>query len=79
MYYLTLDGKLQVAPLEEEKIHRVLDLGTGTGIWAMDFGTPPESSSNKQMTDSMKRMSIHKQRYTTHIDVNQTELTPFRF
>ena len=39
MYSLTLGGKLFVAPIpEEQKLHRVLDLGTGTGIWAMDFG-----------------------------------------
>lgn len=40
MYYLTLDGKLYAAPVpKEQKLDRVLDLGTGTGIWAMDFGT----------------------------------------
>ena len=39
MYYLTLNGKLFAAPIpKEQKIYRVLDLGTGTGIWAMDFG-----------------------------------------
>jgi methylase of polypeptide subunit release factors len=30
-----LDGKLFLAPLRT--IHRVLDIGTGTGIWAIDF------------------------------------------
>lgn len=45
MYYLTLGGKLYVAPIpKEQKLHRVLDLGTGTGIWAMDFADEyPES------------------------------------
>jgi methylase of polypeptide subunit release factors len=39
MYYLTLGGKLYIAPIPvEQKLHRVLDLGTGTGIWAIDFG-----------------------------------------
>ncbi|CZT49179.1 related to methyltransferase [Rhynchosporium secalis] len=38
MYYLTLKGKLYMAPIpKEQKLHRVLDLGTGTGIWAIDF------------------------------------------
>jgi ubiquinone/menaquinone biosynthesis C-methylase UbiE len=37
-----LGGKLFVAPIpKEQKLHRVLDLGTGTGIWAMDFGICP--------------------------------------
>lgn len=30
-----LGGKLYTAPLENP--HRVLDVGTGTGIWAIDF------------------------------------------
>jgi ubiquinone/menaquinone biosynthesis C-methylase UbiE len=33
---LTFDGKLSFAPFD--KIHRVLDVGTGTGIWAINFG-----------------------------------------
>ncbi|CAG8957255.1 hypothetical protein HYFRA_00010677 [Hymenoscyphus fraxineus] len=45
MYYLTLKGKLYIAPIpEDQKLHRVLDLGTGTGIWAIDFADEhPES------------------------------------
>ncbi|KAL2157329.1 hypothetical protein VTH06DRAFT_6267 [Thermothelomyces fergusii] len=34
---LTLDGKLYEAPLEPDKMQKVLDVGTGTGIWAIDF------------------------------------------
>jgi len=37
MIYKALGDKLFLAPLEEEKVQRALDLGTGTGIWAMDF------------------------------------------
>lgn len=36
IFLLMLDGKLYKAPLQEPK--RVLDIGTGTGIWAIDFG-----------------------------------------
>ncbi|KAL3426424.1 methyltransferase domain-containing protein [Phlyctema vagabunda] len=45
MYYLTLGGNLFVAPVpKQQKLHRVLDLGTGTGIWAIDFADEhPES------------------------------------
>ncbi len=32
------DGKLTLIPEEKKKIHRVLDVGTGTGIWALDYG-----------------------------------------
>ncbi|KAF4449578.1 hypothetical protein F53441_7145 [Fusarium austroafricanum] len=33
---LLLDGKLSIVPLKDD-IQRVLDVGTGTGIWAIDF------------------------------------------
>ncbi|KAH7140975.1 S-adenosyl-L-methionine-dependent methyltransferase [Dactylonectria macrodidyma] len=33
---LSLEGKLFLAPLEDS-IQKVLDIGTGTGIWAIDF------------------------------------------
>jgi SAM-dependent methyltransferase len=39
IFGLTLDGKLTTAPIEEAKLHNVLDVGTGTGIWAIDFAT----------------------------------------
>ncbi|KAM5357392.1 hypothetical protein ACJZ2D_016316 [Fusarium nematophilum] len=33
-----LDGNLYLAPLEKKSVNKVLDVGTGTGIWAIDFG-----------------------------------------
>ena len=36
IYRLLLGGKLSLAPISDN-VQRVLDLGTGTGIWAMDF------------------------------------------
>ncbi|KAH6681916.1 methyltransferas-like protein [Halenospora varia] len=35
-YLLALEGRLFLAPLSKD-LERVLDLGTGTGIWAIDF------------------------------------------
>ncbi|KAK7425180.1 hypothetical protein QQX98_000095 [Neonectria punicea] len=35
LFTLTFDGKLHAAPLTQP-LHRVLDAGTGTGIWAID-------------------------------------------
>ncbi|KUJ13013.1 S-adenosyl-L-methionine-dependent methyltransferase [Mollisia scopiformis] len=35
-YLLLLEGNLTAAPIEKD-IERVLDIGTGTGIWAIDF------------------------------------------
>ncbi|TDZ71701.1 Secondary metabolism regulator LAE1 [Colletotrichum trifolii] len=34
---LSCGGKLHLAPLDPSKLHKALDIGTGTGIWAMDF------------------------------------------
>ncbi|RDW67593.1 hypothetical protein BP6252_08989 [Coleophoma cylindrospora] len=43
MWALTLDGALGLCPknCEDAKVKRVLDVGTGTGIWAMEFGSMP--------------------------------------
>ncbi|KAL3301596.1 methyltransferase domain-containing protein [Colletotrichum asianum] len=40
MFDLCLDGKLGVAPPNDKDsgVHRVLDVGTGTGLWAIEFG-----------------------------------------
>ena len=37
IFNLTFEAKLQLAPINEQKLHNVLDMGTGTGIWAIDF------------------------------------------
>lgn len=35
---MSLHGRLHLAPLREESLTHALDFGTGTGIWAMEFG-----------------------------------------
>ncbi|GAB1194338.1 hypothetical protein APSETT444_003582 [Aspergillus pseudonomiae] len=39
IYRLLLGGALYLAPIKND-VQRVLDLGTGTGIWAIDFAEP---------------------------------------
>lgn len=39
MYLITREGKLTTCAFDKDfPIHNVLDLGTGTGIWAIDYG-----------------------------------------
>jgi methylase of polypeptide subunit release factors len=35
---MTLHGRLHLMPLKKDKLNHVLDFGTGTGIWAIEFG-----------------------------------------
>jgi len=45
IFTMATEGKLYLAPLDKDKIHNVLDIGTGTGIWAIEFGDEhPEAS-----------------------------------
>ncbi|EXL45061.1 hypothetical protein FOCG_13824 [Fusarium oxysporum f. sp. radicis-lycopersici 26381] len=37
VFTLAMDGQLHFAPLSD-KIEKAVDIGTGTGIWAIDFG-----------------------------------------
>jgi methylase of polypeptide subunit release factors len=37
MWSITLNGKLHLAPIGPD-IANALDIGTGTGIWAIEFG-----------------------------------------
>ncbi|KAK2049588.1 methyltransferase [Colletotrichum somersetense] len=34
----SIGNKLYLAPLKKNKVHRILDVGTGTGIWSMEMG-----------------------------------------
>lgn len=40
MWSITLDGKLHLAPIDPN-LQNALDIGTGTGIWAIEFGGHP--------------------------------------
>ncbi|KAF4812295.1 Secondary metabolism regulator LAE1 [Colletotrichum siamense] len=38
MVVRAIGDRLYLAPLEKEKTHKILDVGTGTGIWAIEMG-----------------------------------------
>ena len=40
---VSLGGKLNLAPIPP-KAQRILDIGTGTGIWAMEMGAALQDS-----------------------------------
>ena len=40
LFSKTLGGRLYAAPIDQPNIRRILDAGTGTGVWAMDMGMP---------------------------------------
>ncbi|KAH8423768.1 class I SAM-dependent methyltransferase [Aspergillus melleus] len=43
MYLITLDGKLHLAPIDSPQ--EILDVGTGTGVWAIDMADEYPSAS----------------------------------
>ncbi|KJK67812.1 Methyltransferase domain protein [Aspergillus parasiticus SU-1] len=49
VFNLLLDGKLYLAPIPED-VEQVLDIGTGTGVWAM-FVPPPHLHTNQNRTN----------------------------
>lgn len=58
IYSLVLGGKLHVAPLSNTP-QRVLDIGTGTGIWAIDFAEYASSPiANRMIADLTQRKPL---------------------
>jgi ubiquinone/menaquinone biosynthesis C-methylase UbiE len=50
---------------KDKQIHRVLDVGTGTGIWAIDFGGAKSvRHTEKHMLMVMQATSSLSQKYT---------------
>lgn len=44
IFKVVLKGALYTAPIDKETLHRVLDVGTGTGIWAIDLADESPSA-----------------------------------
>lgn len=70
MFLIGFHGKLYFAPLKEMKggLQNVLDIGTGTGIWAIDFGSSlvtPETcnEANAHRENASKRTSLRKRNW----------------
>jgi ubiquinone/menaquinone biosynthesis C-methylase UbiE len=51
LFLLTFGGKLALAPVGNQ-LHRVLDVGTGTGYWAIDFAEDHPESQVRQPRNS---------------------------
>ncbi|KAF9872204.1 methyltransferase domain-containing protein [Colletotrichum karsti] len=77
LYVYTLDGRLGLAPPcdEDAKVGRVLDLGTGTGIWAIDFGDLHPESEVLGMDLSHTQPGITVPNVTFEIDDLEEEWT----
>jgi ubiquinone/menaquinone biosynthesis C-methylase UbiE len=38
MFTALFDNRLALAPINMNPVHDVLDIATGTGVWAIEFG-----------------------------------------
>src|SRR5450756_2017626 len=68
MWSITLDGKLHLAPIGPNP-QNVLDVATGTGIWAVEFGTTPFLKITQNAYCASQRLplsSSNRNRSLTH-------------
>lgn len=62
LFLITTEYKLALAPLPKD-MHHALDVGTGTGIWAIDFGKALDPSFQTHLSDlQLTRCSTGKPR-----------------
>jgi hypothetical protein len=53
---------LHLAPLKEKNVKTALDFGTGTGIWAIEFGICPIPTFERFETEIFKPNNIQMPR-----------------
>ncbi|KXH36516.1 TAM domain methyltransferase [Colletotrichum nymphaeae SA-01] len=71
----TFDDKLGIAPPcdDDVKVGRVLDVGTGTGSWAMDFGDlHPESDVSRSIAVSLT--AVNRRRLSLSVGAGRRPL-----
>jgi hypothetical protein len=64
---MTFGGKLFTSRIDKNKVHRVLDVGTGTGIWAIDYGTYCKPDSNFLETNDTGTADEHPEAEVLYI------------
>ena len=64
IWSMTLEGKLGLSPLAQKNASpgRVLDVGTGTGIWAIDFGDEHPDSQVSSLGEGTALARSHSKR-----------------
>lgn len=63
LWLLTLHGELGLSPKIKEPAKRVMDVGTGTGIWAIEYGTPSSPFTDLCADHLIQPIFIPKLRY----------------
>lgn len=64
LWTLTTDGKSVLCP-KDEKANRVLDVGTGTGIWAIEFGMHHETRKQPRMREMERGTTADRSHLST--------------
>lgn len=62
-----IHGRLYHSPLEDSKLRRALDIGTGRGLWAMEFGMSLDEPLFKLIQHQSPRVTFAVQALANHL------------